>query len=595
MLKSLELFGFKSFADRTLFEFAPGITCVVGPNGSGKSNVVDAMKWILGDQSAKSLRGKEMSDVIFNGSAQRRSSGFAEATLTFDNADGLLPLETDQVSVGRRLYQSGDSEYLLNGSPVRLKDIRDMFMGTGAGTAAYSIIEQGRVDQILQSNPTARRAVFEEAAGISKFKARKEDAERRLERVAQNLLRLTDIVDQVESQLKATRSQATKAARYRELSIELKEKWTGLAADDCRFLTGQLDAMLDETESVDQLQAELQEELAALSLKKSDVEHQLSEIDEQYVGYERGMAAIRQTIASHQSTIRHQHARGQELTKELSRSRRQRFELLMQIEFAAQEIDGIQDRLTQFQDRFAQSKSEVEVRSAELEEITQRAGEKHRAIADLQHQRDKRQKTQAGHQEQLAAQQSQIQSLEQTLERQSQRQHAISEQLEVATQERQARKTTLTDAEAELRVHQHRLTEKQTQQLQLAEQRDQTERQLADFRERRSAAEARLALLTELEKRQDGISLGVRDILQRAESSHYPPWNQVIGLVRDLIDVPMESAPVLEAVLAERAQLIAVRRLQPFLDYLNKGAPAIDGRVGFISLERCPTSPPENA
>ena len=193
MLKSLELFGFKSFADRTLFEFSPGVTCVVGPNGSGKSNVVDGIKWILGDQSAKSLRGKEMTDVIFNGSNSRKPSAFAEAALTFDNATGLLPIESTEVRIGRRLYRSGDSEYLLNGNVVRLKDIRDMFMGTGAGTAAYSIIEQGRVDQILQANPATRRLVFEEAAGISKYKSRKIEAERKLERVAQNLLRLTEL------------------------------------------------------------------------------------------------------------------------------------------------------------------------------------------------------------------------------------------------------------------------------------------------------------------------------------------------------------------------------------------------------------------
>jgi len=153
MLKSLELFGFKSFADRTVFEFDPGMTCVVGPNGSGKSNVVDSIKWILGDQSAKSLRGTEMTDVIFNGANGRKPSGFAEATLTFDNSNRLFPLDAAEVQVGRRLYRTGESEYLLNRNVVRLKDVRDLFLGTGAGTAAYSIIEQGRVDQILSRIP----------------------------------------------------------------------------------------------------------------------------------------------------------------------------------------------------------------------------------------------------------------------------------------------------------------------------------------------------------------------------------------------------------------------------------------------------------
>src|SRR5260370_591688 len=240
MLKSLDLFGFKSFADRTRFDFAPGITCVVGPNGSGKSNVVDSIKWILGDQSPKSLRGKEMTDVIFNGSANRKPAQLAEALLNFDNTQRVLSLDVDEVQIGRRIYRSGESEYLINRLPARLKDIRDLFLGTGAGSSAYSIIEQGRVDQLLQATNVARRSVFEEAAGISRFKARKGDAQRKLERVAQNLLRLTDIVSEVETQLGAVRSQAAKAAKIRQNSQELRPLGVGSAAEDY----GQLSARL---------------------------------------------------------------------------------------------------------------------------------------------------------------------------------------------------------------------------------------------------------------------------------------------------------------------------------------------------------------
>src|SRR6516225_7997879 len=241
MLKSLELFGFKSFADRTRFDFAPGISCVVGPNGSGKSNVVDSIKWILGDQSPKSLRGKEMTDVIFNGSANRKPAPLAEALLTFDNGKRVLSLDADEVQIGRRIYRSGESEYLINRVPARLKDIKDLFLGTGAGTSAYSIIEQGRVDQLLQATNVNRRIVFEEAAGVSRFKVRKIDAQRKLERVAQNLLRLTDIVKEVESQLMALRSQAAKAAKYREYTQELRHLRIGSAADDYRSLSARLE------------------------------------------------------------------------------------------------------------------------------------------------------------------------------------------------------------------------------------------------------------------------------------------------------------------------------------------------------------------
>ncbi len=237
MLKALELVGFKSFAEKTRFEFPKGITVVVGPNGSGKSNVVDGIKWVLGEQSVKNLRGKEMADVIFNGSATRRPLNAAEVTLTFDNTSGLLPLDTPEVHITRRIYRSGEGEYLINRQPSRLRDIRDLLAGTGLGTQAYSVIEQGRVDLLLQSSAKDRRVIFEEAAGISRFKARKLEALRRLERVEQNLLRLSDIVDEVDSRLRSVRLQAGKARRYQEYTGRLQELRTQVALVDWRRLT----------------------------------------------------------------------------------------------------------------------------------------------------------------------------------------------------------------------------------------------------------------------------------------------------------------------------------------------------------------------
>ncbi|MFM9068709.1 MAG: chromosome segregation SMC family protein, partial [Planctomycetota bacterium] len=217
MLKALELVGFKSFADKTRFDFPAGITVVVGPNGSGKSNVVDAIKWVLGEQSAKSLRGQDMADVIFKGSGTsgRKPLNTAEATIIFDNIDRRLPLDAPEVHVTRRVYRSGEGEYLINRQPCRLKDIKDLFRGTGVGVDAYSLIEQGKVDRLLQASPKDRRAMFEEAAGISRFKSKKLEAQRRIERVDQNLLRLNDIVEEVENRLRGVRAQASKAKRYR--------------------------------------------------------------------------------------------------------------------------------------------------------------------------------------------------------------------------------------------------------------------------------------------------------------------------------------------------------------------------------------------
>src|SRR5438445_1559371 len=210
MLKRLELVGFKSFADKTQFDFAAGVTAIVGPNGSGKSNVVDAVRWVLGEQSAKSLRGGEMADVIFNGSSTRRSLGLAEVTMTFDNSRRALATDAEEVQITRRVYRSGEGEYLINHQPSRLKDIKDLFLGSGAGTDAYCIIEQGRVDVLLQASTKDRRTIFEEAAGISRFKAKKTESLRKLERVDENVLRLQDIIDEVEKHVPSGKVPMTK-------------------------------------------------------------------------------------------------------------------------------------------------------------------------------------------------------------------------------------------------------------------------------------------------------------------------------------------------------------------------------------------------
>jgi chromosome segregation protein len=223
MLKSLELVGFKSFADRVRFDFGPGVVGVVGPNGSGKSNVVDALKWILGEQSPRGLRGKEMTDVIFNGSASRKPMGMAEASLVFDNRKRILAGVGDEVVLSRRVFRDGESEYAINGRPARLKDFKELFLGTGMSLGAYSIIEQGRVEQVLSASLHDRRHLFDEAAGVSRFKAKKVEALRRLDRVEQNLVRAQDLLDELEKQTRSLRAQAGKARSYRELTDRLRE------------------------------------------------------------------------------------------------------------------------------------------------------------------------------------------------------------------------------------------------------------------------------------------------------------------------------------------------------------------------------------
>jgi len=265
-LKKLELQGFKSFADKTTLEFKPGITAVIGPNGSGKSNVSDAIRWVLGEQSIKNLRGSKLEDVIFAGTQARKSVSFAEVAITMDNSDGKLPVDYSEVTVTRRVYRSGESEFFINKNQCRLKDIVELFMDTGIGRDGYSIIGQGRIDEILSTKSEERRRIFEDAAGIVKYRTRKEEAEKKLDNTRQNLLRINDIVSELENQLEPLREQSEKAKKFLDIREKLKYLEVGLFISNINKgkakleeLTRQVEEVLNQTEYEDKKLSELQD------------------------------------------------------------------------------------------------------------------------------------------------------------------------------------------------------------------------------------------------------------------------------------------------------------------------------------------------
>jgi len=302
-LKALELFGFKSFADRTRFEFPEGITVVVGPNGSGKSNVVDAIKWVLGEQSVRSLRGRDMTDVIFAGSVTRKPLNAAETSLIFDNSARQLPVDADEVQITRRAYRSGESEYLVNGVVSRLRDIRELFSGTGAATEAYSVIEQGRVDALLVASGKDRRAVFEEAAGITRSRARRAEAVRRLERTEQNRQRLADIVGEVSSRLETVKHQAARARRFHQMTDRLRRLRLTAATGDLV----EADAAVKAVETV---LTDLAARLAATEAEAAATSARLTTLEERHRDLEPELAALhgrsardRQAAAAAEATL----------------------------------------------------------------------------------------------------------------------------------------------------------------------------------------------------------------------------------------------------------------------------------------------------
>jgi chromosome segregation protein len=591
MLKSLDLFGFKSFADRIRFDFAPGITCVVGPNGSGKSNVVDSIKWILGDQSPKSLRGKEMTDVIFNGSSNRKPAPLAEALLTFDNTKRFLAIDADDVQIGRRIYRSGESEYLINRIPARLKDIKDLFLGTGAGGGAYSIIEQGRVDQLLQATNLNRRHVFEEAAGVSRFKARKVDAQRKLERVAQNLLRLTDIVTEVESQLNTLRSQAAKAAKFREYSQELRELRLGSAADDFRTLSARLTTFDSERHS---LQAEVNVLAAAAhecETQQAGAESQLAESEDRLRSAERREAENRESIAGYEATIRHQTTRRQELEADYQRLQKQQTELAARAHEVAGELEQTVDDLQKFADEFEHRKAALTAAESTVRELADRITTCRAAIErDRQELLDSvRRHSSFG--SRTTSLEAQLQVLSSAQDSAQERLAALAEQITACRRDCDAQRAIVESAEQQQTVLRDQLQAVQNRRKELQSGQSAGHGDLAELREERGAQQARRNLLEEFERRQEGLGVGVREILALAKAADSPPWKHVLGHVVELLEVDLENAALLEVALGNRGQLIVVDDGRPLIEYLSQQDSRLSGRVGFLAIACMPADP----
>ncbi len=582
MLKALELAGFKSFADKTRFEFPPGITVVVGPNGSGKSNVVDAIKWVLGEQSVKNLRGKEMADVIFNGSPTRRGMNAAEITLTFNNANKLLPIDTPEVHITRRVYRSGEGEYLINRNPSRLRDIRDLLAGTGLGTQAYSVIEQGKVDVLLQSSAKDRRMIFEEAAGISRFKLKKLEALRRLERVEQNLLRLSDIVDEVESRLRGVRAQAGKARRYKEHTDRLQELRTQVGLVDWRRLSERLAGVEGEIRDLtaDRDAASAAAEATEAQMLALDV--QTAEINEEVRRGEAQIAANRERIAAQESSIEHERQRGKDLDEEIERHRRQ--------------VVSLSARADDLQQQWRETSATVETAEELHRTIAQRLVEGERALTELMARLDQ---MRGEHEQHRAAQLEQMRAVGVLGNEIS----GLESQAATTSAARDRSRGRITDLDrqiaavaAELDGFRRRRDElahdlqshdesRQAAEQQLAQnQRELAIRndELAALRQRRSGVAERAAVLEELHRRQEGLTAGVKEVLARAASAEAGPLRAVHGLVADLLSVSVEMAPLIEVALGAAAQHVVAQPGRELLDFLRENAPRFAGRVGFV-------------
>jgi chromosome segregation protein len=589
-LKKLILHGFKSFADRTEFVFDSPITGIVGPNGCGKSNVVDGFKWVLGEQSAKSLRGEAMLDVIFNGSGGRKPGGMAEVVLVFENPlreDGTrhLNMDADEVAVGRRLYRDGTSEYHLNNQSSRLKDIRELFLDTGVGVDAYSVIEQGRVAAMLESNPAERRLIFEEAAGISKYKVKKKEAQRKLEKVDVNLTRLNDIVEEVEKRLRSVKIQAGRARTYQEYSVRLGE--------------------LRLTYSLQEYHTQKQQ-LTNLESQRDDFQFRLDDASGNLQRSQNSLAEKRESFDALSQTK-------QRLEYELVQARAQMQSAQQAQQYATQQLQQIADQLESFErdrvdaeKRLSEVSSSLETEQQTLEALTAELNEK-RQIIDQRQQafRDGQLQLNALAQQieqhksaildlmrKLAQVNSRLASIEIEQKNIQQQQTKLADRRRIVVDEiaqldtkRTELQQKLADIVARIEQEQIQLNDKRAESANLGKQIASIGEQLGAAKEHRSGLISRQKLLKDLEARREGVSEGVKSVLRQREQS----FSFIVGLVADILRVDVEHAHVIEAALDGRDQWL-VAQDSASAQAAREALEDLEGRVNILALDELGTS-----
>lgn len=591
ILKRISLCGFKSFADRMDFSFGPGITCVVGPNGCGKSNIVDSVKWVLGEQSARSLRGKQMMDMIFNGSGTRKSSGYAQVDLLFDNSDGTLSTDQTEVLVTRKLYRSGESEYLLNKQICRRKDIRELFMDTGIGTNAYSIIEQGRVDLLLQANPVERRIIFEEAAGISKYKARKKEAVRKLERVGQNLLRAQDILEEVEKRLRSIKYQAGKARNYQEYSQRLRELRASFSLAEYHRLTQSEASFGSDIDVRNDRVTELRTEISEAETTVSELESRSIDLDRAISGQDSELLTVQSELTANGERIDQSRQRIAE--QEQTRAAAQR-RLALETERAAQlegEIAGAQKALGEIDEQVeAQRRVITDVADADAEaarELTRlqaQIEDEKAGIIDLLRQ------TAQLHNERTGLD-VQSQSLTGQQQRLRDREDAIGRQIESLVAEKASFSERVEQIDDLIGAETEKLEAKQAEAARIDRLRAELNEQLASIKESRSGLLSRQQVLEDLQRKMEGVHKGVREVLRLREQPVEPGvarvFGSVAGLVADLFETDVEHAGVIETALGDLDQHLVVTDTGSFLaDVASCGE--LEGRVHAVAMDRLP-------
>ena len=582
-LKRLELQGFKSFADKTVLELMPGITTVIGPNGSGKSNISDAIRWVLGEQSMKSLRGTKSLDIIFAGTQNRKSLGFAEASLVFDNSDGALPIEYTEVTVTRKIYRSGETGYFINKVPCRLKDVLELFMDTGIGKDGYSIIGQGKIDEILSNKSEDRRHIFEEAAGIVKYRTRKEESEKKLEHTKLNLLRINDILTEIEGNLEPLQMQSDKAKKYLNLREELKSIEIGLFVYNIEKYKKDLEELVQSIEVMQNQANEEDEKLEHIKALKEELKTSIDQITEEIenmsnIGFEsqKQIEQLNSDINVAKTKIANNNENSQRYSKEIEEQNNHIKELKEEIE----QKEAKKDNLKQNKEKF---EKELNEKQAELDKLTEKLSSKELEIEGYKQTVEQNTDKKYELQSEINAQNINYQNYEK-------RQAQIKQEMQSTISELDSTRLNKEDIAKQFNEIENKKNKAQKSLDDVAKQREEANQKIKSFESNINilssdmrVKESKLKFLIETEKEKEGYIKSVKSLLKDCENIK-DLGKGMHGVLANIIEVPDELETAIEMCLGASLQNIVTETeedAKKLVEHLRKNNL---GRASFLPI-----------
>ena len=582
-LKSLQLQGFKSFADKTTLQFMPGITAVIGPNGSGKSNISDAIRWVLGEQSMKSLRGSKSEDIIFAGTENRKSLGYAEASITIDNSDGKLPIEYAEVIVTRRIYRNGESGYYINKTPCRLKDVLELFMDTGIGKDGYSIIGQGKIDEILSNKSEDRRHIFEEAAGIVKYRIRKAESEKKLEQTKLNLLRINDILSEIESNIEPLKAQSEKAKKFLDLREELKNIEIGLFLHNIETYKEKLAEIIKDNEIFQNQKTDEELKLQQMQENKNNLKQELDNLIEQTEQMQNIGLESSKKQEKLNSDINIANERIANNKENYDRYEKEIEEITTKIKELQEEKIQKQEKKTNLYSNKEKFQQELEKKEQELEELTSKLTKKETEIEEkkltVEQNTDKKYQITT----EINTQQINYENLEK-------REKTVKEEISTTISELDSSRltkeqisNTIYEIETKKNEIMNQLEENNRKQQEITKKIKQYENEINKLSSENRIKDSRCKFLIETEKEKEGYNKSVKSLLLACDKNTNLK-NGVNGVLAELITVDKEYETAIEMCLGASLQNVVTdteNDAKKLIEYLRQNNL---GRASFLPV-----------